>query len=76
MKQIIFTCHRPPEYPPAPCPVAAGTGRRAHRPGAGGPCLPGPAATAGGCGSASMKKSKPETHPRHGLPPVPQSAGG
>ena len=34
------TRHCPPEYPPAPCPVAAGTGRRAHRPGAGGPCLP------------------------------------
>ena len=26
---------------PAPCPVAAGTGNRAHRPGAGSPCLPG-----------------------------------
>ena len=36
-----FTRHCPPEYPPAPCPLAAGTGRRAHRPGAGGPCLPG-----------------------------------
>ena len=36
-----FTRHCPPEYPPAPCPLAAGTGRRAHRPGAGGSCLPG-----------------------------------
>ena len=35
-----FTRHCPPEYSPAPCPLAAGTGRRAHRPGAGGPCLP------------------------------------
>ena len=36
-----FARHYPPEYPPAPCPLAAGIGRRAHRPGAGGPCLPG-----------------------------------
>src|SRR5699024_2922990 len=36
-----FTRYCPPEYPPAPCPLAAGTGRRAHRHGAGGPCLPG-----------------------------------
>ena len=55
-----FTRHCPPEYPPAPCPLAAGTGRRAYRPGAGGPCLPGLRATAAGVGSASMKKSKPE----------------
>ena len=32
MKQIYFTRHRPPEYPPAPCPLAAGTGRRTTGP--------------------------------------------
>ena len=41
MKQIILpgTVHL--KYSPAPCPLAARTGRRAHRPGAGDPCLPG-----------------------------------
>ena len=31
---------RQPEYPPASCSLAAGTGGRAHRPGARSPCLP------------------------------------
>ena len=41
MKQIILpvTVHLNIRLPLAP--LAAGTGRRAHRPGAGGPCLPG-----------------------------------
>ena len=41
MKQIILPVTVHLNIPPAPCPLAAGTGRRAHRPGAGGPCLPG-----------------------------------
>ena len=63
MKQDYFTRHCPPEYPPAPCPLAAGTGRtrppaRSRRP------MPArAAATAAGAGSASMKKSKPEPIP-------------
>ena len=73
MKQIILpvTVHLNIRLPLAllqPEPAAG-----AHRPGAGGPCLPVLRQTAG---SASMKKSKPEPYPRHGLPPVPQSAGG
>ena len=63
MKQIILpvTVHLNIRLPP--CPVAAGTGRRAHRPGTGGPCPARAAATAAGVGSASMKKSKPEPIP-------------
>ena len=58
-----FTRHCPPEYPPAPCPLA-----RRNRQDA--PTGPEPEAhtlsgcgNCGGCGKCSMKKSKPEPIP-------------